>query len=148
MRLMLFDLQRHAPMGAGPQRALAARFAAPITLAGYDLNATARAPGESIELALYWLASGRIERNYQAFTHLLAPDGHLINGDDHIVGADSYPTSLWTEGAFIRNTFTLRVPPETSPGRYRIEVGLYDPQGRLKLADGSDHVTLAEIVVK
>ena len=148
MRLMLFDLQDHAPLGEGPQHALEARFAEPVALAGYDLSAATRAPGESVELALYWRASGRIAGNYQIFTHLLAPDGKMVGGSDHIAGADNYPTSLWTDGALIRNTFTLWVPPDASPGKYAIEVGLYDAQGRLKLTNGADRLLLAELVVK
>ncbi len=148
MRLMLFDLHEHKPFGDGPQYSMEARFAEPISLVGYDLNATARAPGESIELALYWRALGRIAGNYQVFTHLLAPDGHLVTGSDRIAGADAYPTSLWMEGTLIRNTFTLRVPPDAAPGQYVIQVGLYDAQGRLKSNDGADRILLAEIVVK
>jgi hypothetical protein len=148
MRLMLFDLRDHLPLGDGPQHALGARFSEPIALAGYDLNAASRAPGESLDLALYWQASGRIARNYQVFTHLLAPDGKMVGGSDHIAGADNYPTSLWADGALIRNNFTLRIPPDASPGEYAIEVGLYDAKGRLKLADGADRLLLAEIVVK
>jgi hypothetical protein len=148
MRLMLFDLQGHEPFGGGPQQATDIHFAEPIALVGYDLNAAARAPGESLELALYWRVSGSIVRNYQVFTHLLAPDGRLIAGSDHIAGADNYPTSLWTEGTLIRNTFTLRVPSDALPGEYAVEVGLYDSRGRLRLTGGTDRILLTEIVVK
>jgi len=148
MRLLLFDLQDHKPLGDGPQHPMDVRFTEPIALAGYDLSATSCAPGESLDLALYWRASGRIAGNYVVFTHLLAPDGRMVAGSDHIAGADSYPASLWTEGALVRNTFTLRVPPDASPGTFTIQVGLYDSQGRLKLADGADRILLAEIVVK
>jgi mannosyltransferase len=153
MRLMLFDLQDHTPLGDGPQHALDVRFTEPIALAGYDLDATrfAHTPGESLDLALYWQASGRIAGNYQIFTHLLAPDGKMVGGSDHIAGADNYPTSLWANGTLIRNTFTLRVPLDTPPGvrsTYTIEVGLYDSRGRLKLSDGTDRILLAETVVK
>jgi mannosyltransferase len=148
MRLLLFDLQDHRPLGDDPQHPMDVRFTEPIALAGYDLSATSCAPGESLDLALYWRASGRIAGNYVVFTHLLAPDGRMVAGSDHIAGADSYPASLWTEGALVRNTFTLRVPPDASPGTFTIQVGLYDPQGRLKLADGTDRILLAEIVVK
>jgi uncharacterized membrane protein len=148
MRLLLFDLQDHKPLGDGPQHPMDVRFTEPIALAGYDLSATSCAPGESLDLALYWRASGHIAGNYVVFTHLLAPDGRMVAGSDHIAGADSYPASLWTEGALVRNTFTLRVPPDASPGTFTIQVGLYDSQGRLKLADGADRILLAEIVVK
>ena len=145
MALMLFDLQGHAPFGNGPQHATDWHFAEPITLAGYDLSAMR---SESFDLALYWRASGPIVGNYQVFTHLLAPDGSLVTGSDHIAGADNYPTSLWTAGAFIRNTFTLRIPSDASPGTHTIEVGLYDSRGRLELIDGADRILLAQIVVK
>ena len=72
----------------------------------------------------------------------------MVGGSDHITGADNYPTSLWTDGTLIRNTFTLRVPPQAPPGQYTIEVGLYDSRGRLKLTDGTDRIFLAQVVVK
>jgi hypothetical protein len=149
MALMLFDLQDHAPFGKGAQHVTDRQFSEPITLAGYDLSATACAPGESLDLTLYWRAAGPITRNYTVFTHLLAPDGRLVTGSDHIAGADNYPTSLWTTGTLIRNRFTLRVPLDAPPGTYNIEVGLYDARGRLKLADSdTDRILLAQVVVK
>ncbi len=146
--LMLFDVQGHQPLGDGPQHPVKERFAEPIALVGYDLDAAPRAPGESIDLALYWQASGSIAGNYQVFTHLVAPGGNMVGGSDHIAGADNYPTSLWTNGTLIRNNFTLRVPPDALSGTYGIEVGLYDSQGRLKLTNGTDRILLTEIVVK
>ena len=146
--LMLFDLSGHRPFGDGPQQATDWRFADPIALAGYDMSTADCRPGESIELALYWRASSGIRRDYLVFTHLLAPDGTLASGSDHIAGADNYPTSLWAPGALVRNTFTLPVPPDAPPGRYAIEVGLYDAAGRLKLDTGADHILLTQVVVK
>ena len=148
IRLMLFDMQDHPPLGDGPQHAMEVRFAEPIALVGYDLNTATRAPGESLDLALYWLASGRIAGNYQVFTHLVAPGGKMVGGADRIAGADNYPTSLWMDGTLIRNNFTLRAQPDALPGKYVIEVGLYDSRGRLKLANGADRILLTEIVVK
>ena len=148
MRLMLFDLQGHPPFGIVPELAPGWRFTEPIALTAYGLSPYTHAPGEDFDLALYWRASGHIGGNYQTFTHLLAPDGKMVGGSDHIAGADNYPTSLWTEGALIRNTFTLRVPPDAPPGKYTLEVGLYDSRGRLKLADGTDRILLTEVVVK
>jgi hypothetical protein len=148
MRLLLFDLQNHASFGDGPQHVMEMHFAEPIALAGYDLGVTSRAAGEPLDLALYWRALGRIAGNYTVFTHLLSPDGRQVAGSDHIAGADNYPTSLWTDGALVRNTFTLQVPPGAPPGAYSVEVGLYNSRGRLTLADGSDHLLLAQIVVK
>jgi hypothetical protein len=148
MQLLLFDLRGHSPFGDGPQHAMDIHFAEPVTLAGHDLSATSCAPGETLNLALYWSASGSIAGNYQVFTHLLTPDGSLVAQSDQIAGADSYPTSLWSSGTFIRNTFALHVPPNAPSGIYRIEVGLYDARGRLKLASGADRILLTEIVVK
>jgi len=148
MSLMLFDVQGHQPLGHGPQHPVEERFTEPIALVGYDFDAATRAPGESIDLALYWQASGLIAGNYQVFTHLVAPGGKMVGGSDHIAGADNYPTSLWTNGTLIRDNFTLRAPPDALSGKYGIEVGLYDSRGRLKLANGADRILLTEIVVK
>jgi len=47
-------------------------------------------------------------------------------------------------------TYTLRVKPETPPGFYEIEIGLYRPDTgeRLRLPDGRDSLLLSRIRVQ
>jgi hypothetical protein len=39
-----------------------------------------------------------------------------------------WPTSRWEAGKLVADEQVLLRPPETEPGTYRLEVGMYDPQ--------------------
>lgn len=145
--LLLFDL-RGTNLTLKPQHTLNVMFADPIRLVGLDLNSNQILAGQDLKFTLYFEGDGPIGRDYRIFTHLIGPDGSLAVQDDRIAGADSYPTSLWVTGARIRNIFNIRVPPDLSPGAYRLIAGLYDDSGRLRLSGGGDAVELATIVVE
>jgi 4-amino-4-deoxy-L-arabinose transferase-like glycosyltransferase len=147
MSLLLFDV-REAEFRGSPQNSLDIAFADPIRLVGFDLNSNQFSPGQAIDFALYFQSTGPIERNYQVFTHLVGPDGSVAAQDDHIAGADSYPTSLWVTGAQVRNRFSPALPADLPPGSYRLMVGLYDAAGRLPLISGGDAVELATIEIR
>jgi MYXO-CTERM domain-containing protein len=135
MSLLLFDL-RGAQFAPGPQHPFDAAFADPIRLTGYDLDSNEFVAGQRLTFALYFEASGPIARNYQVLVHLIGPDGSIAAQADRIAGADSYPTSLWSTGALIRNTFDLRLPADLSTGVYPLVIGLYDAAGRLAVSGG------------
>ena len=100
-----------------------------------------------LRFGLYLEAEQPITRNYQIFAHLVAADGTLVAQDDHIAGADSYPTSLWQPGNLLYNRFELQPPTGTAPGEYRVIVGLYDERGRLPLGDGRDYLELFDVTI-
>lgn len=147
MSLLLFDL-RGAQFAAEPQNALNASFSGPIRLVGYNLAATTFVASQDVKIGLYFESSGRIDRNYRIFVHLIGPDGVIVAQDDRIAGADSYPTSLWAIGTRMRNTFNIRLPANIAPGTYRLIAGLYDELGRLAVSSGGDSIDVATITVK
>jgi hypothetical protein len=146
MALQLFDVHaaRFAPR---PQFEADYRFVQPIRLIGYNMNIARAVVGKPLSFGLYFSADGPVAGNYQIFTHLIAADGSIAAQQDHIAGADSYPTSLWLSGNLILNRFQIDLPADLAPGEYRIEIGLYDPSGRLKLIDGSDHIDLVQLKI-
>lgn len=99
-----------------------------IRLLGYDLRPTEAAPGESVQVTLYWQALGTPERDYVVFTHLLTPDGRLADGHDSSPLDGAAPTTGWLEGEVLTDHYHLTVPPDGEPGAYGVEVGMYDPQ--------------------
>jgi len=145
--LLLFDLSG-AQFATGPQAPLDVAFTDPIRLVGYNLASDTVSAGQTVKLDLYFESSGSIGRNYQVFVHLIGPDGAPIAQDDHIAGADSYPTSLWASGTLMRNSFVLRVPADTPPGSYRLIAGLYDAAGRLSVSGGGDSIDIAAITIR
>ena len=147
MSLLLFDL-RGAHLSPGPETMLDVGFAEPIRLVGYNLDSNEITAGQDLNFTLYFESKGPLERDYQVFTHLIGPDGLLVAQDDHIAGADSYPTSLWAVGAQMRVRFSIRLPADSPVGVYRLIAGLYDDVGRLAVSSGGDAVEIATIVVK
>jgi uncharacterized membrane protein len=146
MALQLFNVQA-ARFEPRPQFETNNRFVQPIRLVGYNMNMALAVIGEPLSFGLYFSADSPIAGNYQIFTHLIAADGSIVAQQDHIAGADSYPSSLWTSGNLILNRFQIDLPNNLAPGNYRLEVGLYDSSGRLKLIDGSDHVNLVQLEI-
>ncbi len=147
MGLMLFSVPNDFSYQEAPARTVHFPFTQPIRLVAYSLNTPGITAGESIRFGLYLEAEGSITGNYQVFTHLLGADGSLIAQDDHIAGADSYPTSLWHRGNVFINRFEITTPRDLASGEYQVEVGLYDSSGRLKLVDGSDHINLFKLKI-
>ena len=141
MGVLLFDV-RGARIDDAPQFPLNAAFTEPLRMVGYNVDNRRISIDTVLRFGIYLEAAGPIAGNYQVFTHFVAPDGTLVAQADHIAGADSYPTSLWQPGNLFYNRFEIKPPANTPPGEYRIIVGLYDQRGRLKLADGRDHVDL------
>ncbi|MEE8162502.1 MAG: glycosyltransferase family 39 protein [Anaerolineae bacterium] len=148
--VLLFSLENQPRFAAGPEHRHRANFADKIQLLGYDLDSFRAEPGQTLHLALYWEALREMDRDYLVFTHLLSDDEHIYGQHDKIAASDAYPTSHWEKGTIIRDRYEILVPPDTPPGSYTIEVGLYSTdQGmeRLSLKSGGDRVLLAQVEV-
>jgi hypothetical protein len=113
-----------------PDHAAIARWQTTLQVLGYDLSAERVAPGEVLTLNLYYGALKDVQQNYIVFTHLLGPENpasgnNLWAQDDSEPCRTFYPTSAWSEGEIIRDTFTLNVPGDAPPGLYRLQMGFY-----------------------
>jgi mannosyltransferase len=146
MGVLWFDVLG-AQIDDAPQYPLVAEFSEPMRAVGYNVDSRRIPIDTPLRFGLYLEAEQPITGNYQIFTHLVAADGTLIAQADHIAGADSYPTSLWRPGNLFYNRFEIPVPAGTPPGEYQVIIGLYDQRGRLKLADGRDHIDLFTVTL-
>ncbi|RME34488.1 MAG: hypothetical protein D6793_08510 [Thermoflexia bacterium] len=122
------------------------RFGDRIELVGYEMAPRRVRPGEAMVLTLYWRALGPTEHDYTVFTHILEPPQTIWGQEDR---PPTPPTSQWRAGEVYRETYTLRVKPETPPGFYEVEIGLYRPDTweRLRLENGHDFLLLSRIRV-
>jgi hypothetical protein len=149
--LLLFSLENQPRFATGPEHNYLANFSDQIQLLGYDLDSFSAEPGQTLYLDLYWEAQGEMDRDYLVFTHLISNDERIYGQHDKIAASDAYPTSHWKKGTIIRDKFEILVFPDTPPGDYTIEVGLYTTYEevieRLPLKSGGDRVLLAEIAV-
>ncbi|WP_322798855.1 hypothetical protein [Thermoflexus sp.] len=137
---------RLEPVPSEVPNPLDARFGGVIELSGYQISPRRARPGEAVRLVLYWRSLRRVAEDYTVFTHILQPPDILWGQHDK---PPTPPTSRWEPGKIYVETYTLTLKPETPPGFYEVEVGLYDPETgqRLRREDGEDRVLLSRIRV-
>jgi hypothetical protein len=117
----------HAP----PQIPVTVTLGGRIGVVGYD----AKQQQNELRLTIYWQAHTKIKDNYTAFVQIFSSRGSKIaQSDDHQVGGDYYPTSMWDVNEILRDEHMISIPSDTPPGTYRIFVGMYrqpdfDPLG-------------------
>jgi hypothetical protein len=132
-----------------------------IQLLGYDLNSDTFHPGDRLELSVYWYPTGPIPYGYSSFVHV-SNGGPPLAQADKLNPADR-PTKTWTPEGYIRDDYTIILPPDIPPGTHQLFVGLYtcdtQPAGdcgngeRLSVSDAAgkavgDAVPLARVEVR
>ncbi len=85
--------------------------------------------------------------NYSVFVHVRGQGETLWGGADSWPLQGGAPTSTWRAGEIIRDPYDVVVKPDTPPGQYEVEVGLYDATGvRLRAFADDGHPTDADFV--
>ena len=139
------------------QTIVSARFGVYAELYGADVGATVLSPGDALRITLYWLAREEMPKSYTVFVHLIDAGNRIWAQQDSIPQRGNRPTTGWLPGEYITDEYTLYVKPDTPPGEYWIEVGLYDaadpsfPRLPVLGADGQatgDRVLLAKIAIR
>lgn len=109
-------------------------------LVGYDLTPTVVAPGDTVRVTLHWRATGRFDRGYTVFVHLLDEQGKLVAQRDSPPRGGRAPTTLWLPGDAYSDEYDLALPTSLPPGEYKLTVGMYNPSDGKRLpvtgADG------------
>jgi len=109
-----------------PQAPRQANFGDRIMLVGADLAPDPVAPGELLQVTLYWQALREMDVPYTVFVHLLGPDGRVVAGHDGEPLNGSRPTTGWVPGEYVADLHELPIPAGLATGDYVVEVGLYD----------------------
>lgn len=129
----------HEPPEPAASHSVEVTFGNQVALRGYDvgLSTTPPAdaswgevtaqPGQALPLTLYWQAVEPITANYTVFVHLLGPDGHRYAQGDGPPIRGIQPMTHWVPGEVLPDRRALDLPATLPPGRYRLEVGLYEP---------------------
>jgi len=125
-----------------------------IRFLGYDLPQTEVSPGDVLPLTLYWQALRRMDTSYTVFTHLLDGQSRIWGQQDNLPVQGTYPTTGWLPDEVIVDPYHIAVRDDAPPGRYQMEIGLYDAATGLRLpvvdsADETllgDHLLLEEVV--
>lgn len=119
-------------------------FGEQIALRGVELPAQGAA-GDAVLVRFLWEARGEISRDYALFLHVLDAGGEIAAQLDAPPTPGLF-TGNWLPQYPLLGEHLLPLPAE--PGTYDVYAGLYNEDGRLPLADGTDRVYLGEIVVE
>ncbi len=103
---------------------LVVNFGDQIALVGYALEPRVLHPGETAELTLYWEVIGNLDADYQVFAQ-------VWDADYNVWGSRDGGNPGWTAGEVVSETRAITLIPETPPGTYPIQVGLFDGGVRL-----------------
>jgi hypothetical protein len=130
-----------------------AAFGSAIRLHGFD-QATPARRGQPLAIRLIWETRAVPSADYTLFAHLLGPDGQRVGQVDLPL-----PTQSWAAGRYQATELPIGIPAGTSPGVYRLAIGLYEPMGGQRVPlisdaaldpaiDGPDALLLTEIDLK
>ncbi len=95
-------------------------------LLGFDLAESRVAPGEALDLTLYWQPVETTGDRLTVFVHLLDEQGVIIGQSDGEPAGGSRPTSSWLPGEYIADQHSVRVRDDALLGSATLVVGLYD----------------------
>ena len=98
-------------------------FGGTVTLSGYEIAAAEA--GSELHLTLAWQVENPPAADYMPFVQLEDSWGHRWSQ----VESFAYPAEQWERGETILQHVALPVPPGAPPGKYRLRIGLFDPNG-------------------
>jgi hypothetical protein len=105
-----------------PQHSSGAVLANRVRVLGYDVARE----GNVLRAAIYWSPLVKLDRNYMASIQLFgARGGKVAQGNDHQVGGEFYPTTLWEVGETLRDEHTIELPADLAPSTYHLFVTMY-----------------------
>lgn len=112
--------------GAAPLAPLGAILGRGIHLDGYGLVPAAPRADEALQVRLRWRADTAPGQRYKVFVHLIDDDESIWGQKDSEPQAGLAPTATWQPARPVEDRYGLLLLPGTPPGRYRVELGMYD----------------------
>jgi len=115
VRLIGFDVRPHPP-----------------DLAPIDKERARLRPGGTLRLTLYWEAQETMAESYTVFVHYLGQTENPVKGnrlwgqEDSIPVRGSYPTTAWTPGEIVADSYEVTLQADAPAGLYEVEIGLYN----------------------
>ncbi len=101
-----------------------------IELVGYEMDRRVLAPGQHLNLTLYWRGQRQLKHDYTVFTQLRGEGDRLWGQHDSWPARGSAPTTSWTPGEVMRDVHPLLPAADITPGTYELQIGLYDSAGK------------------
>jgi hypothetical protein len=126
-------------------------FDGTIELVGFDLQPQGAKlrPGREVAVNLVWRALAPVEADYTVTLQLLGPDGQVYGQRDAAPAGGDAPTSTWSPGEVLRDTYWLTVASDAPLGEYQLIVALYmlETGERLPVQGDGDSLTLGQLEV-
>ncbi len=112
------------------------RFGDQMELLGYECGNRGRyAPGDVLEIRVYWRALAPMDHNYTLRWQVLDADGRAHATAELYPGWGNYATSLWEPGQVFRDTYRIRIPDTMpSPGMGIVALTVLDAENDTALA--------------
>jgi hypothetical protein len=127
------------------------RFGDFIRLVGYDIPISNYRADDNIRLNLYWRADRPIENSYIAFVHVVGEQWNPVSNSPlwgQVDRVPSPPMTAWLSNEIVSDAYVVKIDPNAPPGKYKIEIGLYDAATGTRLStDTGDSVIVAEIEI-
>jgi len=111
---------RNTAFGPLPRRSVGATFG-PVKLVSYSIQRDSKG---RLFVALWWDTLAPPGRDYNAFVHLIDPDGEIVAQGDHIPLNQFYPIRNWKPGQTWRDEHVLTPPPGVEMEKLRLRIGL------------------------
>lgn len=134
--------------GLAIEHRLDAEYPGVAKLLGYSLDPESAAPGETVNVTVYWQVTGKPQANFTEFVQLIGDKDVVWGGRDTHPGLGRYPTKRWLPGQVIVDTIPLPIAfasdvqsTEPLPTGLRLDMGLHENGRRLPTSDGRDTVT-------
>jgi hypothetical protein len=110
-----------------------ATFDGGFRLLGFNLPERAWHPGDVVPATLYWQVTAPTQSKAKVFLHLYDANGNLGPQSDGWAFHGTRPPHTWYPGEVVIDPRPVALPADLQPGRYSLEVGLYNPDGLARL---------------
>ena len=134
---------------------LPARFQSSIIFDQYALPTNVAQHGQALVVIFTWRISAVIDKDYSIFAHLVDANDKIIAQQDTLLASAGDTVTHWHPMRSYVDAIVLPIEAGTTPGTYRLEIGLYDATTleRLLIEDrsgqpGRDTIVIEPIEVK
>lgn len=128
LKVLAFDAK---PPGAAPSGGV---FGGVAAVEAYGARLAPSPTTGVATLDMYWRTLGRPSADYSIAAHLIDPAGNIYDSSDSQPANGDLPMTSWREGDRVHTTQPLRLEPWTPPGRYRVQVVVYDQKSSVALS--------------
>lgn len=97
-----------------------------IELLGYAVSARRVAPGDAIELTLYWRALAPMDEDYTIGLRVLDAQQGVIGARNSYPGHGMLPTRVWLAGQTLRDVYWLPINADAPRGAAQLQVVVFE----------------------